>query len=276
MGDNDLTLHVDGHPGHRGNVLAHALLDKLDRLLSALSQAERQFHDIPRRKTDYEIVAAAKVNPTQMTFRPVPKVAHYDPIPAYDWSLDQFDRIATDRAVDARVDASLAETLVELAHKKREDECGRAWITRNGWRLDLDDAFKARSQKVAAQRRRAAQIGPWYTGQALGSVVGELRQVGDADGENQIVIFPPVGAERIECTFDSSLRDAMKRYLWHTVRVTGILKYQEDSAFPVQVVVKDVTPMEGHGEGRHLMDLRGLFRGRERDPDDWGSSLDVI
>ncbi|MFX6254389.1 hypothetical protein ABTF84_19695, partial [Acinetobacter baumannii] len=85
--------------------------------------------DAAQRQTEYEIVNAEKVNPTNLTFHPVPKRATYDPLPAFEWTLEQLERVETGGEIDERLDSSFAQTLAELAEKKREDDYSRLWIS---------------------------------------------------------------------------------------------------------------------------------------------------
>ncbi|HXI08388.1 MAG: hypothetical protein ACRC1G_21760 [Bradyrhizobium sp.] len=268
MPKRDITLHIEGHPGHRGNVLAHALVDKLRKLLSALAQAERTYLDAAQRQTEYEIVNAEKVNPTNLTFHPVPKRATYDPLPAFEWTLEQLERVETGGEIDERLDSSFAQTLAELAEKKREDDYSRLWISDGHRTINLDARFKARSEAIAAKKIEIETPPQWFEGASLGTVVGDLRQVADIEGEHQFVIIPPIGAERITCTFPEAKRELMRKFLFKTVRVFGRLTYTKDSPFPVRVAMDDIEAASEFENPPHLLDLRGLFKGIERSNDD--------
>jgi hypothetical protein len=264
MPKRDLTLHIEGHPGHRGNVLAHALVDKLRRLLSALAQAERKYLDVSQRQTEYELVNAEKVNPTNFTFHPVSKRATYDPIPAFEWTLEQLERVEAGQDIDDRLDASFAQTLAELAEKKRDDDYSRLWLTDGQRTINLDARFKARSELIAAKKIDEETPPQWFEGASLGTVVGDLREVSDIEGEHQFVIIPPIGADRITCTFPEAKRELMRTYLFKTVRVYGRLNYAKDSPFPVRVEMEDIEAASEFDNPPHLLDLRGLFKGIER------------
>lgn len=260
----DLTIHIEGHPGHRGNALAHALVDKLRKLLSAMAQAERRFLDKRERQTDYEVVGAGKQNPTHFTLHPVPKAGRYDPMPAFNWTFEQFERIAKGEEVDDRVDATLARTLSDIAHKKREDDYKRLWISVDDIPIELDDGFRLRSDALAIKKDEQEMPPTWFVGTSYGSVVGDLRQVADIEGEHQFVVIPPIGAERITCTFPEEKRELMRTYLFKTVRVIGRLHYSEKSPFPDRVDMIDIEPMSALEQTPHLLDLRGLFKGLDR------------
>jgi hypothetical protein len=116
----------------------------------------------------------------------------------------------------------------------------------------------------------------WFAGVSYGSVIGDLRQVADIDGEQQFVIIPPIGAERITCTFPESKREKMRDYLFKTVRVVGLLHYIESSAFPIQVEMDDIEPVSEFAEPPHLLDLRGIFKNAERGDNDLENLLNGI
>ncbi|MGH9864823.1 MAG: hypothetical protein ACRD4H_05340 [Candidatus Acidiferrales bacterium] len=264
MSEHDLPIHFEGHPGRRGNVLADALVAKLRHFVSVLGQADRRFSGQPQRQTDYEVSGASKTNPTQITLHPVPRQPNYNPIPAFSWAIDQIDRIASGKDVDDRIDATFAETLAIIAKKKKEDDYTRLWITRNGLSVTFDEEFRIRSEAIAIQQRESQRPQRWFQGIAYGSVVGDLRQVADIEGEHQFVIVPPIGAEKIECTFPHDKRDKMREFLWRTVRVIGKLTYLENSPFPIHIEMEDIEPASEIGTPLHLLDLRGLFKGRHR------------
>lgn len=267
MPKRDLTLHIEGHPGHRGNVLAHALVDKMRKLLSALAQAERKYLDVTQRQTEYEIVNAEKVNPTNLTFHPVPKRATYDPIPAFEWTLEQLEKVQIGEDIDDRLDASFAQTLAELSERKREDDYTRLWLTDGQKTINLDAQFKARSEVIVAKKIEVEAPPQWFEGASLGAIVGDLRQVADIEGEHQFVIIPPIGAERITCTFPEGKRELMRTYLFKTVRVFGRLNYTKNSPFPVRVEMDEIEAASEFENPPHLLDLRGLFKGIERSND---------
>jgi hypothetical protein len=267
---------MEGHPGHRGNVLAHALVAKLQRLLSALARAERSFIDSGKRQTEYEVSRASKTNPTEMTLRPVPRIKNYDPLPAFNWTIEQIEHIATGRDVDERLDPTFAQALADIAEKKRDDDYTRLWISGNGLTLTLDENFRVRSQAVAVRLIERRRPEHWFEGVSHGSVVGNLRQVADIEGEHQFVILPPVGADRIQCTFPEDKREKMREYLFKTVRVVGRLHYVEDSPFPVHVEMEDIELASPTEDPPHLLDLRGAFKGRRRGRSDLEQLLDGL
>jgi hypothetical protein len=276
MPKKDITLHIEGHPGHRGNALAHALVEKLRKLLSALGQAERAYIDKPARQTDYEVVDAGKVNPTHLTLHPIPRRMNYDPIPAFEWTFEQIENVALGKDVDERIDATLARTLSEIAKKDHEDDYSNLWISVDDEKVVFDDAFRARSEALASRKTEQERPPEWFAGVSHGSIVGDLLQVADIEGERQFVIIPPLGAGSITCTFPESKREAMRKHLFRTVRVIGKLHYRQDSPFPVQVDMEDIEPASTFEEPPHLLDMRGLFKGLERSSDDAEAMLNGI
>lgn len=262
MSTRDFTIHLDGHPGHRGNVLAHALSAKLQRLLIALAQLERTFSGAGQRQTDYEVVAASKASPTRLMLKPVAKAANYDPLPAFDWTFEQLENIARGTELDDRIDAAVAENLASLAEKRKEEDYSFLWLSRGGVDIVLDDSFRDNSLRLAAAKRAQRVEISWFEGASLGSVTGTLRQLGDLEGAYNFVIVPPIGADQIECSFAERDRDKMGNYIFKNVCVHGVLKYKASSPFPHSVEMKDIELAEVQ-EVEHLLDLRGLFKGME-------------
>ncbi len=130
--------------------------------------------------------------------------------------------------------------------------------------MTFDDEFRNRSQAVAIQKRESQKPQRWFQGTAYGSVVGDLRQVADIEGEHQFVIIPPIGVQRIECTFPEDKREKMREFLWRTVRVNGRLRYLENTPFPIHVEMEDIELASELDNPPHLSDLRGLFKGKRR------------
>lgn len=264
MEDVDLKFFIEGHPGHRGNVLAHILHEKLGKLISALSQFDRKYADAKQRRTDYEIVDARKYNPTTLTLHPVAKVARYDVLPALNWAFTELEAVALGSDVDTRLDATLAQTLADLSEKGNELDYNRMWLERSGKVVDLNEVFRMNSLIIAARRREIEKPTAWRSGASYGSVVGYLSQVGDLDGETKLVILPKIGPDRVDCAIKDDDRETVKSYLWTTVRVHGLLHYTDKSPFPFRVDMERIEAVRPPISGKHLLDMRGIFKGKER------------
>lgn len=274
MSEREFRVCIEGDEAHRGNALGHAFARQLTKLMAALSQMERAYGDLTRRQTDYEIVGARKYNPTEISFRPVPSARNYDPIPAFQWTIEQLERLATGDEVDERIDDALAETLAGLATRQRDDEYRRFWMEYSDVRIPFDDSFRDLATKVAETRRQ--QLAPgWTTGVSLGSVTGSLRRVSDVEGEQQFIITPAVGPPKIECRFPEQKRDDMNRLLFKTVRVYGKLHYNESSPFPFLVEMDHIESVSEASGPTHLSDLRGLFKDIPRPSTPFGEFFDV-
>lgn len=270
----DFTVYLEGHDGHRGNVLLRAFISKVHRIEIVLNKLERAYLATGTRRTEFEIVAADKSNPTTLTLKPVPRVQNYNPTPAFRWGMAQIATVARGEMPDARVDADIANDFVKLATPEAEDGYKAFWINGHAEQVRFDEEFLARASRVARHRNRQEAPGHrWHVGASVGSIVGELRKVDDVDEERQFVIVPPAGAEAIVCTFPESLRDQLGAFLFKTVRVTGVLRYGEASPFPFQV---DANGIEAHpvlAKRRSLSELRGVFAGKERRRVDWDTLL---
>ena len=191
MSTRRFTVHVNGHPGHRGNVLAHAFLDRLKAVLDALGQAERNYLSLVKRQTDYEIADVTKRNPTEMTLSPVPMTVGYDPIPAFNWSFEQLENVARGEPVDEKVDENLLIRFARIVPKENQTGTTGLWITYGDKRVDLNIEFKQRAEALASLLKITERRPEWMVGKSVGSVTGELLQVDDFDERHQFAIQPP-------------------------------------------------------------------------------------
>jgi hypothetical protein len=272
----DFTVYLEGHEGHRGNVLLHAFISKVHRIELVLNKLERAFIAVGTRRTEFEIVGADKRNPTTLTLKPVPRIKAYNPTPAFQWGMRQIATVARGEMPDARVNADIANDLVKLATPEGDDGFKAFWINGHSEQVRFDEEFLAHATRVAKQRtREEAPRDRWHTGASIGSIVGELRAVDDIEGERQFVIVPPAGADAITCTFPEAMRAEIGNYLFKLVRVTGILHYGDASPFPFKVEARE-SGIENYPpriRRRSLSELRGVFAGKERLRPDWDSLL---
>jgi len=255
-------------------VLAHAFLAKVQRLIHVLAKLERAYIATSSRQTDFEIIDADKRNPTTLTLKPVPKAKSYDPVPALNWSLGQMDAVARGGDLDERVGSEIAFDLVKLATKESEYGYKAFWINGYAEAVRFDEQFHDHALRIA--RNRVAKEAPtrWRVGVSQGSVVGYLRRVDDLDAENEFVVVPPVGADRVVCRFPERLRDAMGDHLFKTVRVVGQLHYGEASPFPYLVEATDIAQMPKRR--KNMAEMRGVFSQQERVPADWDTLLNGL
>lgn len=270
---SDFTVYLDGHEGHQGNVLLHAYLQKVSRLIIVLNRMERVYIDAPTRRTNFEIIGADKRNPTTLTLKPVPRVVAYDPNPAFRWAISQLSTIARGEQPDERVRGDIAQDLIKLASKEKENEDGYKafWINGHAQAVRFDDQFLVNAQRIARERSMIDAPTKWHEGVSLGSVIGELKAVDDLDGGREFVIVPPTGAESIKCTFPEGMKDEIGSLLFKKVRVTGALHYRDSSPFPYLVDARDdgieiypLTPRR-----RSLLEMRGVFADFAKPDVDW-------
>lgn len=261
------TVYLDGHEGHRGNVLAHSFLGKVHKLIAVLNKLERAYIESPVRQTDFEIVDADKYNPTTLSLKPVPKANSYDPVPTLNWSLQQIDAVGRGVEPDLRVNSEIAYDLVKLATKESETGYRSFWINGNAEAVRFNEDYRENAIRIARQRARLEAPTRWRVGTAQGTVVGELKKVDDLDADNEFVVVPPVGARRVVCTFPEEMRESMRQHLFHVVRVSGHLHYGEESPFPYRVDANAIEAMPKRRKS--LASLRGVFADKERVPSDW-------
>ncbi len=273
------TIYLEGHDGHQGNVLAHAFVWKVQRLILVLNKLERIYIASGTRRTDFEIVAADKHNPTTLTLKPVPRDSStYRPAPALNWSMRQIEAVGRGELPDERVGSEVALDLVKLATKETDDGYKAFWINGYAEAVRFDDEYLHNARQVARERVKKEAPNKWRVGAATGSIVGELKKIDDFDAENEFVIVPPTGAEFVRCKFPASMKEKMGQYVFKTVRVSGTLFYGEDSPFPYLVEAADdgVEFYPAAPPRRSFADMRGIFAGRERRAPDWDLLLNGL
>jgi hypothetical protein len=257
-------------------VLLRAFYTKLNRLEIVLNKLERAYLKTSTRRTDFEIVNAAKNNPTSVELRTVPHVVNYNPLPAFEWGIEQIAIVGTGDDPDDRVTADIAYDLVKLSTKDGEVDYRAFWINGHTDHVRFDEEYRENAERIARKKEKEEEeTTRWHTGAALGSVVGELKRVDDIDEAAEFVVVPPVGPEVITCTFPPSLRGRLADYLFKRVRVTGALHYKADSPFPYRVDVAEngLEFYPPRARRRTLSQMRGVFAGIERNVPDWDSIL---
>jgi hypothetical protein len=269
--NSGFTIYLDGHEGHRGNVLVNSYLTKVHRLVLVLNKLERAYIDAGTRQTDFEIVGADKRNPTTLSLKPVAKAKAYDPAPALKWSIQQINAVSHGIDPDPRVDAEIAFDLVKLSSKENEYGYKAFWINGHAEAVRFDEEFCENARRIARQRVTQEAPNRWRVGVAQGSIVGELKKVDDLEGDNLFVVVPPIGPDRVVCTFPEHLRAEMGKHLFKTVRVTGRLYYGEEGPFPFKVDAINIQLMPMRRKA--MTTLRGMFATQERVASDWGELL---
>lgn len=272
----DFTVYLEGHEVHQGNVLLRPFHKKLQRLELVLNKLERAYLSAATRRTDFEIVNAAKNNPTSLTLRIVPHVINYNPHPAFEWGVMQMAAVGRGENPDDRVTADIAEDLVELSTRDSEADYRAFWINGYTDAIRFDDQYRERAERLAREKKRKEQTGtPWHVGASAGSVVGELKMASDLDGERRIVLVPPAGPQEISCTFPESMKETISVYLFKMVRVSGVLHYDQRSPFAYQVDVAEsgINLLEPSDVPGGLAELRGVFSDTKRETPDWDSVL---
>lgn len=271
------TVYLEGDEGHRGNVLAHTFTSRVHKLILVLNKLERVHQDASKKKTDFEIVDADKKNPTTLTLKPVPRVKKYSPQPAMAWSLDQLERIDLGQEPDERLTSSLLRDIAEMASESKDGGHKAFWINGHTAPINFDEDFHLRALTVA--RKRAFEESPtvWHSGKSIGEVIGTLRRIDDLESENEVVIVPKTGPEMIRCTFPDSMRDEIGRFWAKTVKVTGVISYEDYSPHPQMVKIREggVEEYPRVKPAASFRELRGIFANKPRREIAWNSLLDV-
>ncbi|MBY5395910.1 hypothetical protein HFN01_13875 [Rhizobium leguminosarum] len=269
------TVYLDGHEGHRGNVLLHAFISKIQRLETVLGKMERAYLSVPSRQTQFEIVAAAKVNPTSLTLHAVPSAQNYDPKPAFQWTMRQIRAVSDGVEPDERVGLDIAKDLEKLSARDTNTGYKAFWINGFAEKVLFDENFHANAARLAFLRKKQIPDQQWQEGKSLGSIVGELKKLDDFEHDREFVIVPAVG-DPVICIFPDAMRDEMGSFWRKVVRVTGILQYHASSPFPARVEVEEggVQLYPEPAPRRTLAQMRGVFSGLRRPDVNWNSLFD--
>ncbi|KQU62388.1 hypothetical protein ASG67_04695 [Sphingomonas sp. Leaf339] len=252
-------------------MLVHSYLSKVQRLVLVLNKLERAYINSGTRQTDFEIVGADKRNPTTLSLKPVAKAKAYDPAPALKWSIQQIDAVSHGNDPDPRVDSEIALDLVKLSTKDSEYGYKAFWINGHAEAVKFDDVFCENARRIARQRIESEAPNRWRIGVSQGSVVGELKKVDGLEGDNLFVVVPPIGPDRVVCTFPENMRNEMGQYLFKVVRVVGNLHYSAESPFPFKVEALGIEPVLPRR--KPMKSMIGLFAGQEQVPMQWGDLL---
>ena len=256
---HNLIFEMQGDDAHNGNVIADAFVRKLNALLTTLARMERLHTGRRRKDTLFTIVNAGKINPTFAELRPQPTRHGYDPTPALMWTVQQFEVIAGGGDADPEVDAATADGFVDLSRQIFPDLPQKTRLKYNGRAVSLNEEFHGFAAALAEKRRKhARETTQWYEGTSKGVVRGELRQIGDIEGDLVTIVVPSVGPNRIECVLSEAWRERVKHYLWKNVEVEALLHYRADSPFPFSADVLDIREVETTTR-RHLIELEGLL-----------------
>lgn len=144
-----------------------------------------------------------------------------------------------------------------------------------GKAVEADETYIGRKAGTVRKQGTGHETTRWHKGVSIGAVVGQLKLVDDIDDAGEFVIVPAVGPETITCRFPDSMRDAIREFLFKTVRVKGALHYRENSPFPYRVDAEEngIEPYPARPRRRSLSELRGVFSNSERTQPDWDTLL---
>jgi hypothetical protein len=269
------TVYLDGQTGHRGNVLLHSFLGKIGRLDSVLGKMERAYLSVSSRQTQFEIIAAEKLNPTSLTLYAVPSAKNYNPQPAFQWAMRQIRAVSEGVEPDQKVGLDIADDLTKLSARDSTTGYKAFWINGFAEKVLFDENFHANAARLVLSRRKQFRKEQWHEGKSFGSIVGELKKLDDFEHDREFVIVPAVGTP-ITCNFPEAMRDEMGNYWRKVVRVTGVLQYHSHSPFPTRVDVEcdGVQLYPEPGPRRTLSQMRGVFSGLRRPAVKWDALFD--
>jgi hypothetical protein len=255
-----VTLVMGGADEHHGHVMAHALVEKMDRFLIVFAKYERTFLERRVRSTDFEIARLTHNSPTEAGLRPVARVPNHHPAVVVEWTLREWEKISNGIMPDERIDEDLIGDVAELAKPPENSAFESFHVGYGRQNINFDQNAFNNAERLKRIVSQAKPKLPWHAGISKGTVFGELRSVLDAQSEREIVVVPPIGPALIHCTFTEDMRSDVKDNLWQNVKLTGLLHYNANSPHPYLVEVETMTPVIVPEIRPHLADRVGLFR----------------
>jgi hypothetical protein len=246
--------------------MARALVDKLEKFLSTFAGFERAFLSARVRQTDFEVVKLSHNSPTEMGLNPVPRTANYTPGPLVKWTLDQWDRICQGERPDKIIGEDLVADVIELATKPDAYSYSTFLVRHAGQSIRLDEDAVRHAQALKAQMRTEVPALPWRNGVSHGVVRGALQSALDANGERMFIICPFVGPKQIKCSFPESMRADVKKHLWGTVTVSGLMHYGETGPHPYLIEIDAIDGLTMADDAPHFLSAAGMFRSASYSP----------
>ena len=269
------TVYLEGHEGHQGNVLAHTYVKRISRLINVFGSMERVYEGSNSRKTDFEIIAADKRNPTTLTLKPVPKVKNYIPFSAMEWGLTQLEIIESGEEPDNRIRSGLLRDIAEMSAESTDMGHKKFWINGHTNPINFNESFQAKALNWALKRELEDTPKAWHEGKSMGEIIGRLEKVDDYSADNEVIIVLPTVPEGVKCTFPDSMKTTIGAFLFKTVKISGLLHYRKTSPHPFKVDIKEngVEIYRTYNEPTSIRSLEGIFKGKVRKETDWGELL---
>lgn len=250
---------MQGHRLRGGNPDGWIWSQKISKLLGVLARMEREKIESKVRHTDYDLIDLAKSKEYIVRLRPVPKHHGYDPLPAFKWSINQLENIATGNPVDEKVDARTANLIADLA-KPEPDGYSKFWINGYSDPIHLDEQFAANALALASQRALVERKFEWFEGSALGTLIGKLLFVDGRNGIQRFAIVPQRGPEVVECSYTEEMEDTLRQNLFRKVAVHGRILYKRDNPHPYEIIVDRIDRVEPASRP-DFRKMRGLLAG---------------
>lgn len=242
MAGTRITLTLEGLSSDEEHVQLSALIEQLQKVKTALNNAERLVTRKNQVNIIYKIVRVSHNSPLELELEAEIKPPKTKKKARRDYSADVVKRFRTDlysigknKVVPPDVDTPALEAYLDMSINVGE-KLKEFNVSAEGESVNIDYAFKKTLNDILGVDEIS-----W------GTVTGTLEAL-NFHSRNIFVIYPPVGAQRIQCDFGNDVDikekvlDAVKdkRY----VRVGGELHYKPnlDFAYRIKVFELDVLP----------------------------------
>jgi hypothetical protein len=251
-----IIIEVVGDPTDKGNVRLSALVDQLDNLRKALSYAEQHAAIGGKRRGMYYRVVDLHHSKATFEIELVPEDPLEDRTGATIYEFNtRLRQIEAGRVPDHVLIEEL-EAYGDLAPNPNRH------ISEFRIGFDAPTALR-RAEPVQVTRefeeKVAALIGPEEV--AWGTMTGFLEAI-NLHERNVFYLFPRVGPKRLHCTFDRSIRDAVKAAIDHYVEVAGRVHYRSRDPLSQRMsAVHSVEILDNEPVMVKLSEMRGIAPG---------------
>ena len=253
---NRLTVQFVGDPTDKGDVRLGDLIEQLQRIRKALRQTEIGITQQGQPSLEYKIVDLRHASPATFVLQPIPigpeAVAN---IPTVIQSFtNELSMIKRERKLLMYPELERLEAYEGIGIRET-NRIQKVVIRAARKVVTIDRKFKKNLSVI---------IGPDQL--ADGTISGTLEAL-NFHKTNRFVLYPILGPQRVQGTFQNSLRPGVKEAIGNYVTVFGRLRYKAWATFPHGIIAKDIDIHEPDSKLPTLTDLRGSFTGRLGPPD---------
>jgi len=244
-----ITIQLVGAKNDQGDVRLGDFVDQLSVIKKALFERERLVSRTEQPQIDYKIVGLRRESPATIVLEPI----------ALNGTRGYAEKVVAGFSRELRLirreakivdepDVHRLEAYRRIGHRS-DNLIAKVKIAVGKSPVTIDHVFKENVDKI---------LGPDEL--VEGTISGMLEAV-NFHNANKFTLYPPIGARKINGTFDPTLRPKIKEAIGNFVTVLGKLRYKQWSPFPHGMIAEDVDIHEPDASLPSLSELRGAFAG---------------